>query len=116
MTDLLSGLVVAVSSTPVGTQTVADVPAGSSTLVLDHAIDMESTGGQVTVNGVVMDYYMSNDDDSTIPLSPPLTALLPEGAEVLVYPPQVEMTALALVDGNSDPIPARVPWDMQDAL
>jgi hypothetical protein len=116
MTDLISGLVVAVSQVPVGTQTAAAAAINDVVLLLDDTIDMVPTGGQVTIDGVVTDYASADDDASTITLAAPLAAALAEGAEVLVHPLRVEMTALTLIDGHSDPIPATVPHNLQDAL
>lgn len=116
MSDLLAGLIVAVSAAPVGTQTASAALAGDSVLLLDDTVDMNPTGGQVTINGVVTDYASSDDDASTITLKVPLAAGVAEGADVWPYPQRVEKTAMVLIDGASDPIPATVPWNMQDAL
>ncbi len=117
MDDLLTGLVVAVTNAPVGTQVAATAAGGATVLLLDDTVDMNPTGGQVTIDGgVPLTYTDSDDDASTITLAAALTAALAEGAEVLVYPPQEDWTALTLIQGGSDPIPATVPHNWHDAL
>lgn len=116
MDDLLSGLVMAVSAAPVGTQLAAGAGTGATVLLVDDAIDFQPTGGQVTFGGAVVDYVSADDDASTVTLAVPLVAEVDEGAELLVYPPRVEMTALVVTDETSDPIPAVVPVNWQDAL
>lgn len=122
MDDLLSGLVDSVTSVPVGTQTIADAAVGATVLLLEDAGDMSPTGGQVAqiaddgTTVAVLDYVESDDDESTITLAAPLTTALPTDTVLRVYPERRNVTALVLVNGTSEPIPANVPWDKQDAL
>jgi hypothetical protein len=115
--DLISGLVVAVDDETAGSQTVLEALAGETVLTVDDAIDFDSTGGQLSLaDGTVLDYIEANDDEDTITLAAPLAAPVEFESDVLVYPPQFTRTALVVIDGGSDPIPATVPHDKQDVL
>lgn len=118
MSDMLTGLVVAATSTPIGSATVADQAAGDTVLVLDDTVDFSTTGGQFTVgDGETPIAYVAMDDEaSTLTLEAPLVDSIDAETDILVYPPRIDYTAFVLIDESSDPIPASVPWHLQDAL
>lgn len=117
MVDLISGLVVSVAKETVGTQVSTPALVDDSALVVDDTSPFNPTGGTITIDGGDAVTYDSTDDNNlTIYLTDPLPAPILEDAEVLVEPPQFEWTALVLIDDESDPIPATVPYNWQDAL
>lgn len=112
---IVQGKVHSVETYPSGTQVVAGYAAGATVLEVGSYLDLQETGGTVTILGALYSYTL-NTDASTITLGSGLLAAIEDGEEVLAYPPSLEKRVYAYVDDGEDAVIAVVPHALQGDL
>lgn len=118
------GRVLAVNEERLGSELVADHPAGSTALTVQDAADFDEDGGWLSVNDQVVEYTGVDDDTGTIALATATTALGEEGDRVWLWDElrsvvTTDKVAQVELDGdkdNADPLEATIPLHLLDDL
>lgn len=110
----MQGIVQSVNTTRSGGFPLATAAAGSTSISFEDAFDFDETGGQVEINGVVLDYVSADLELDTLTLSVPLTFAVTEDDFVAVVPHTEE--TYAVITFGDDTFEAEVPHHLKALL
>lgn len=97
-----------------GTELVADVVAGATTLFVADAYSFNSEGGSLELNGISYSYSTIDYELNTITVSPVAAALAED--KVYVLPRGSTKVAMVNTDDGDEGVRAIVPFEMTDAI
>jgi hypothetical protein len=112
---IIQGKVHSVESYPSGTAVVADYAAGATVLEVGSYLDLQETGGSVTILGTEYGYTL-DIATVTITLDTALDADIEDGEAVLLVPAATEKRAYVYTDDEQDAIIAVIPHALQSNL
>lgn len=113
----MQGLILEVSTSPVGDELASDHSVAVSTINVTSVDDFDlENGGYVSLNGTVYTYTTVDPVALTIAITPALVEDLLASEKVLVYPLVSEKWAMVEVQQDEDPVSALIPHSLWDRL
>lgn len=107
MTSIVTGVVQSVTTRPLGATAARDHLPGETTLTVESTLDLDETGGHLTLpSGQTLEHGPLDPDSLDVPLLAPLDEALESGELAALWPADTDVEIVVVLDGDDDPVTA----------